>query len=131
VKYREKRLWSFTRTFISVVFNSPATAKRLAPNFLAGVLGMRWTSKPDVKAALFELQTWLSKPFMTQQAEPPREDRRDAGARRRGIYPEARGTEGFVTKVSADWLSMAEAGISLTASAPVRDRAAEVGAHHR
>ncbi len=67
IKYRESGVELYA-DFISVLFNSPATAKQIAPkffrNFFAGL-----NSKPEIKAALFELQNWLNRPFMTRQAD--------------------------------------------------------------
>jgi hypothetical protein len=62
VSYRESGVELYA-DFISVLFNSPATAKQIAPNFCRefwNALG----SKPEVKAALFDIQSWLSKPGM-------------------------------------------------------------------
>jgi hypothetical protein len=65
IKYRESGVELYA-DFISVLFNSPATAKQIAPkfyrNFFQGLL-----SKPDIKRDLFELQAWLNQPFATRQ----------------------------------------------------------------
>jgi hypothetical protein len=62
VQYRESGVELYA-DFISVLFNSPATAKQMAPRFyrefFAGL-----DSKHDVKDAFFQLQTWLNRPHM-------------------------------------------------------------------
>jgi hypothetical protein len=49
--------------FISVLFNSPATAKQFAPRFFREFFAALDT-KPEVKRQFFELQTWLNRPAM-------------------------------------------------------------------
>jgi hypothetical protein len=126
VKYRESGVELYA-DFISVVFNSPATAKRLAPTFWREFWAAL-ASKPDVKTALFELQTWLSKPFMTQQ-----------GDRRVKVDEmQALGEEAFIRKLEErqerykgfrGMVSRLKQGF-FDSFAPGRDRAAAVGAHH-
>lgn len=67
VKYRESGVELYA-DFISVLFNSPATAKELAPKFYKA-FGNALDSKPDVKRALFELQQWLAKPGKEKLAD--------------------------------------------------------------
>jgi hypothetical protein len=67
IRYRESGVELYA-DFISVLFNSPATAKRIAPKFFSNFFrGL--DAKPEVKAALFELQAWLKQPFLTRQAD--------------------------------------------------------------
>lgn len=59
-KYRESAVELYA-DFISVLYNSPATAKQIAPKFFREFFrGI--DTKPAVKAALVELQTWLHRP---------------------------------------------------------------------
>jgi hypothetical protein len=67
VKYRESGVELYA-DFISVLFNSPATAKDLAPKFYKAFWNAL-TSKPEVKTALFELQQWLAKPGIEKLAD--------------------------------------------------------------
>lgn len=123
IRYRESGVELYA-DFISVLFNSPATAKQIAPkfyrNFFAGL-----NSKPDVKAALFELQNWLNQPFMTRQAD-----------RRMNINEMMKlGEEAFLRKIEErkqrfagfrGRMAMLKQGF-FDQYAPIRDRAADAG----
>lgn len=61
-KYRRSGVELYA-DFGSVLLNSPATAKRLAPNFYREFFrGL--DSKPEVRDAFFALQRWLNRPAM-------------------------------------------------------------------
>ncbi|NBW12080.1 MAG: hypothetical protein EBR82_29020 [Caulobacteraceae bacterium] len=67
VAYRESAVELYA-DFISVLYNSPATAKAIAPKFFAEFFrGL--DTKPEVKRALLELQAWLHKPVKTRLAD--------------------------------------------------------------
>ena len=123
VKYRESAVELYA-DFISVLYNSPADAQRLAPKFFREFFrGL--DTKPDVKKALLDLQAWLQKPVKQRLADRAA-NVESAFEKGEAIF--MRKTEERKARYAGyrGWLSRVKQAM-FDHFAPVRDRAASVG----
>ena len=110
---------------VSVLFNSPATLKQMAPKFYAEFFrGL--DTKPEAKQAFFDLQRWLNRPMMARLTD--RAAAVDAMFFKAQEVFEAKWAEREERfKGFRGWLSRLKQGF-FDNYAPIRDREAAAGA---